>query len=212
MTISTYEISTAGVVNGDLLIFLGSVDSINSNAWPNPIAPGFTQLDQTYFGQDLQTVVTAWKIANAEPPTYSAPYVGGPAGPMSAALSLIAISGADQAQPLRQTFSIAQTSQPAANASFSSPGVTTTVPNCLVLVAAMVDWQGTPPGTNTADWQPGFTELVHVGDRGDGSSDWSTVGVAYRVFPLAQATGVINATFPSTRTGMTWHGVVAVCP
>src|SRR5438477_30533 len=64
MTHSGFSIPTTGVSDGDLLILIANVDNGSSALWPNPIAPGFTQLAQTYFGSDGQTYVADWKIAS----------------------------------------------------------------------------------------------------------------------------------------------------
>jgi hypothetical protein len=88
-----FEIPTDGIVDGDLVLFIANIDNGGPTVWPDPIAPGFQQLVQQFYGADGQTYVVAWKIAGGEPATYSGTYGGGIMS-ASATISLVAVSGA----------------------------------------------------------------------------------------------------------------------
>ena len=99
MTKMGFEIPTAGIVDGDLVLFIASIDNGSNTVWPNPIAPGFTQLAQNFYGSDGETFVVAYKLASGEPPKYTGTYGSG-IGSGSSAIALIAVSGANKVMPI----------------------------------------------------------------------------------------------------------------
>lgn len=205
-----YEVPTTGIVDGDLVLFIGSIDNGSNTLWPNPVAPGFTQLAQQFYGNDGQTYVVAWKIANQEPATYSGTYGPG-LNSGSSTISLIAVSGVNRAAPINASIS---TFDPGAG---TSPvvggviGVRTTVPNCAILYASGADWLG-QVGTNTFMPPSGYAPLAQIGDRGGSSWDWTSQQVAWTTQASAGDTGAIVGSMTGTFTGTAWTVVLAIAP
>ena len=215
MSHTGFSIKTDGIVSGDLVLFIANVDNGSSTLWPNPIADGFHQVAQEFFGNDGQTYVVAWKIAGAsEPATYSNTYGPG-IGSSAAAITLIAIAGANPADPI-PVFSSAFTTTDSDPVPAPSAGLATTAANTTLIYAAGADWRG-EAGTNTFDIPSGFTKLTAFGDKGDTTFDWTSQMVAYAVQPQigdtgaikGQLHGLIGAT-PVVGTG--WAVVLAVPP
>jgi hypothetical protein len=201
--------NSAGVVDGDLLLVFASIDNGSDMVWPNPLAPGFNQLAQAFFGSDGETYVVAWKIASGEPATYTGSYGSG-VNSGSAVISLIAVSGANRTTPIN-AFLAGYGSSGASPTIATSPGVTTTVPNCTLLYAAGADWLGTP-GSNTFALPAGYSSLTQLGDRGDNNWDWTSQMVGWSPRAVAGATGAISGTLTSTTSGIPWTAVVAIAP
>lgn len=211
MSHDAFEVSTAGVVNGELLLIIANVDNGSSTLWPNPIAPGFTQLVQSFYGNDGQTYVVAWKIANNEPATYTGTYGNGK-GSSSATMTLIAVSGANQTAPINYFYQQYATGSNVNPVPANNPGVTTTVDDCLLIYAAGVDWVGAV-NSNTFTQPSGFTQLAALGDRGDNTWDWTSQMVGQKPHPTKGPTGAINGTLTSaSSSGLGWSVVVAVAP
>jgi hypothetical protein len=212
MSRSTYRVSTAGVVNGDLLIVAGTIDSFSSPVWPNPIFPGFTQLAQTYYGDDGETYIIAWKIANNEPATYSGIYPSGTAS-ASTCLTLIAVSGAHQTSPINATKITNGGSTNISPVTGNSTGVTTTVANTTLIYVQGVDWQYSP-GTATFTTPTGFTNILQIGDKGNSSWEWGSQQIAYKFHSAIGATGAISGgqQFSSTSGGSSWTAILAIAP
>jgi hypothetical protein len=214
MSAAAYSISTTGVVNGDLLIMVGTVDNGSASNWPNPIAAGFTQLNQTYYGNDGQTVFVDWKIANNEPATYSGVYGPG-IGSSAAAISLIAISGANASTVLNGTnstftFGAGGGVNPV---TANTAGLTTTVNNSTLIHLSGADWQCFG-FTSTTTLPASFLSLVSMGDRGATNTwDWSNLSVAYKTQATAGATGALNTSFTAPGClSLGWVGLIAVAP
>jgi hypothetical protein len=205
-----YAIDTAGIVDGDLVFFIGSIDNGSNMIWPNPIAPGFTQIGQAYFGNDGQTFVVQYKIANNEPAQYSGAYGQGN-GSGSATISLIAVSGV-AANPINNTMvSFDPSTVTMTPVIGQSTGVTTTVPGCAILYMSGADWYNTP-GMNTFTPPSGYTPLAQIGDHGNNMWDWTSQQVAYTIQPTAGPTGTISGTMLGTFQGNAWTVIVAVAP
>ncbi len=210
MSKTGYHIRTDGVVDGDLLLIIANVDNGSGTVWPSPVAPGFTQLAENFFGNDGQTYVVAWKIAAGEPTSYAGAYGNG-IGSSSAVLHLIAVSGASASSPIndfRTQFGSGTGADPVLA---TSPGVTTTVPGCLIIYAAGVDWESAP-GSNTSVPPAGYTVIADLGDRGDMTWDWTSQHIATRLAPTAGPTGPITATFDGPHKGLPWTAVIAIAP
>jgi hypothetical protein len=210
-----YAIPTAGIVDGDLIVFVGNVDNGAQGFFKLPT--GFTEITQHFYGQDGQTYVVGYKVATAEPALLTGMYQGGIGSSAAATLSLIAITGYDAANPIE--FALKTDHQTATDpADIGSPGITTTAANSLLLYAAGADW--TPnDGKNTFDPPSGFTTLTAIGDR-DTHWDWTCQGIAYKVQAEAGPTGPIADTltglnFSNGTThipGGGWSVLVAIAP
>jgi hypothetical protein len=210
MSHSGYSIATSGVADGDLLLLIANVDNGSASLWPNPMAPGFTQLVQTFFGSDGQTYVVDWKIASGEPATYTGTYQTG-VGSSAAVMALIAVGNANAAMPIN-TFATGNAGTTASMpTTASSPGVTTTVPNCTILYAAGSDWLSSP-GSNSFTLPAGYTSLMEGGDHGDNNWDWTSQMVGWKTQPAAGMSGTISGTLTSGINGIGWTVVIAVAP
>ena len=210
MSKTSFEISTTGIVDGDLVVFIANIDNGSGTIWPNPIAPGFTQLAQAFYGGDGQSYVVAWKLAKSEPATYSGVYGSG-VGSGSATITLIAVSGANQTEPINAFLSEYDPGTAVTPVPAVSTGVTTTVPNCLLLYAAGSDWMGSP-GTNTFTLPTGFTSLTTIADRGGAMWDWTSQMIGSAPKPATGATGAISGSMEGTFTGTAWTAVIAIAP
>lgn len=205
-----FEIPTAGIVDGDLVLFIGSIDNGSNTVWPNPIAPGFTQIAQAFYGSDGETFVVAYKIASGEPAKYTGTYGPGIASG-SSAIALIAVSGANKVMPIDNSlasFSSAAGMNPVEG---GSSGFVTTTANCTLLLASGVDWLGAF-GTNTFTLPGGFTPLSQLGDHGTAAWDWTSQQVAWATQPTAGATGPLNWSAMGSQNGQSWTVLVAVAP
>jgi hypothetical protein len=197
------------VVDGDLLILIANVDNGSNTLWPNPIAPGFNQLAQVFFGSDGQTYVVAWKLASGEPAMYSGAYGAG-VGSSSAVITLIAVAGANRTNPIN-AFLASNGATGAMPALATSAGVTTTVPNCTILYGAGADWLASP-GSNTFLVPAGYSSLMQVGDHGDNNWDWTSEMAAWTTQAAAGPTGSISGTLAGTANGIPWTVVLAIAP
>jgi len=210
MSHTGYFVRTAGVVDGDLLLFIANVDNGSSTLWPNPVAPGFTQLAQNFYGNDGQTYVVAWKVASGEPASYAGNYGSG-IGSSSAVIHLVAVSGAHRTSPINDFRATVGSGAGTDPVLATSPGVTTSVPGCLIVYAAGVDWQSAP-GSNTFSAPSGYTVIAELGDRGDMTWDWTSQQIDTRVALAAGATGPITSSFDGTQIGTPWTAVIAIAP
>ena len=210
MSKTGFEISTAGIVDGDLVLFIGSIDNGSNTVWPDPLAPGFTQIAQAYYGSDGQTFVVAYKIASGEPPKYTGTYGSG-IGSASSTIALIAVSGASSVMPINDSlasFSSAAAMSPVIG---GSTGLVTTAANCTLVLAGGVDWS-LQTGTNTFTLPSGFTSLSQLGDNGTLAWDWTSQAVSWATQATAGATGAINWSALGPHNGQSWTVLVAVAP
>ncbi len=211
MSISGFEISTSGVVNGDLLLIIASIDNGSDTLWPNPIASGFTQLYQKVYGNDGETFMISWKIANNEPVQYNGVYGPGIISG-SAAITLLAISGANNSTPINATnfhYDVGVDTAPVVS---TSTGVTTTVNNCTIIYASGVDWVNTP-GSSVFTQPAGYSMITHLGDNGTDSWDWTSQQVSYLKKPTSGATGALSSIDSAgVSVGIGWSAVIAIAP
>ena len=210
MTKNGFEIPTAGIVDGDLVLFIASIDNGSNTVWPNPIAPGFTQLAQAFYGSDGQTFVVAYKIADGEPPKYTGTYGSG-IGSGSSALALIAVSGANQVMPIDNSLASFSSAAGMSPVDGSSTGFVTTAANCTLVLAGGVDWLGAG-GSNTFTLPNGFTSLSQLGDRGNLTWDWTSQQVSWATQPTAGATGAVDWSALGSYNGQSWTVLIAVAP
>lgn len=206
-----FSVSTAGVQNGDLLIFVGTVDNGNDTAWPNPISSGFTQLSQKFYGNDGQTVVVSWKIANNEPVVYTGSYPSTYSG--SVTIALIAISGHNAVTPIGTSNFTYNTGTDTATVDEGSTGVTTTTANNLILYMSGADWKNQLVTISAFNLPSGFSSLVQFGDHGDNTLDWSSIMIGYKYQASAGATGALTANEVGSKVGgLGWSAVIPIQP
>ncbi len=213
MSVTGYEIPTAGVVDGELLVFVACVDNGTSTVWPNPLGPGFTQLTQDGWGHDGQTCAIDWKVAAGEPASYTGTYGPGIVS-ASAVLTLIAISGADPIAPVGPSLVTVGTGADLNPVESSSLGVTTTVPNALLLYTASGDWNCFNVSTVTFTVPSGYTTLLQLGDHGTEEKDWTAIQVERSEQALPGPTGTVSSTMMSTTTcaATPWNALLAIYP
>ncbi|HEX5059090.1 MAG TPA: hypothetical protein VFV99_07005 [Kofleriaceae bacterium] len=192
MTKAGYSIPTAGIVDGDLVLFIANVDNGSNDFWNLPT--GFTPILQRFYGQDGQTYVAGWKIAASEPQTYAGMYKVGVSSSSAATVSLLAVTGYDPQSPIE--FAVPTDHQTPTNpADIGSAGLSTTADNSLLIYAAGADW--TPEnGQNTYELPSGFQLLTFVGDRGDTPPhwDWTCQVIAYKLQATKGASGPLTGT------------------
>lgn len=210
MSTSGYSIDTAGIVDDDIVLFIGAIDNgnLNNDIWKVPL--GFTQLEQRFFGHDGETFVVGWKLARGEPTTYSAAYGNGVFS-AAATITLIAVSGASTAAPSSTNGFTDQTSKP----TFArSDGLATVAANTTLIFAAGADWDQFV-GTTTFTPPAGYTQLAAFGDHGDGSDvagewDWTSQQVSFAVQHTPGPTGVVSAEFVGTEMAGWWTMLIAI--
>lgn len=208
-----YEVSTGDVRDGELLLLIGCVDNGSPTVWPNPMAPGFTQLVQTTWGTDGQTCVVDWRIASHEPPSYAGLY-GPNIASASAVIALVAVDGARTINPITTYASAPDSAAPADPVVASSAGLTTTVPDTLVLYAASADWTCNFTHTVSASAPAGFATILHQGDHGDAGCDWTWLAIETTSVHDPGPTGPITGTQAGTPgcAGTAWTAVIAIAP
>jgi hypothetical protein len=211
MTKTTFEIPTAGIVDGDLVVFIGSIDNGSNTVWPDPIAPGFTQLAQAYYGMDGQTFVVSYKVASSEPPKYTGTYGLG-LGSGSSAIALVAVSGARSVMPIDNSLASFSSAAGMNPVNGGSTGFVTTAANCTLILAGGADWLG-EGGSNAWVLPSGFTSLSQLGDHGTVDWDWTSLQVSWGTQAIAGATGAINwSATGSPQAGQSWTVLLAVAP
>jgi len=206
-----FEVPTAGIVDGDLVLFIASIDNGSNTVWPNPIAPGFTQIAQNFYGSDGQTFVAAYKIASGEPPKYTGTYGSG-IGSGSSAISLIAVSGANSAMPIDNSLASFVSTAGMNPVNGGSSGLVTTAANCTLLLAGGADWLG-EGGSNAFVLPSGFKSLSQLGDHGTLEWDWTSQQVSWGTQAAAGATGALDwSATGSPQNGQSWTVLIAVAP
>lgn len=215
MSSAGYGIQTSGIVDGDLVLFIGNVDNGAAGFWHLPT--GFTQIVQNYYGQDGQTYVVGWKIAAGEPIYYTGTYTMGVSSSAAATISLLAVTGYAPALPI-ETYQ--QTDHQAATdpADVGSAGITTTADNSLLIFAAGADW--TPNnGMNMFQAPSDFQVLTEIGDR-QTHWDWTSQALAYKYQAQAGPSGPLTSTLTATSypdgathiPGGGWSVLFAIAP
>ena len=219
MSQTTFSIPTAGINDGDLVLFIASVDNGSNTVWPSPISAGFVQLAQIFYGNDGETYVVSEKIANHEPSMYQGNYGGG-IDSGAAAITLIAIAGADPANPIDAFTTASSTGNETATVDCTSPGVTTHVNGDTIIYASGADWES-PISSNTVVTPAGYTLLTSLGDYGPADTsgvahwDWTSLQEWRSQRMLRKATAVRSsaASRPTVNDhGLGWNAVIAVAP
>jgi hypothetical protein len=210
MTKTQFEVPTAGIADGDLVLFIANIDNGSDTLWPDPIAPGFTQIAQSFYGSDGQTFVVSYKIAHSEPPKYTGTYGQGN-GSGSSVIALIAVSGARTVMPIDNSLASFSSAPGMTPVNGGSNGFVTTTANCTLVLAGGVDWLG-QGGTNTFMLPGGFTKLSQLGDHGTAAWDWTSQQVAWSTQQAAGATGAVNWSAMGSQNGQSWTVLLAVAP
>jgi hypothetical protein len=213
MAMTGYSLPTGDVVDGELLVVIACIDNGSDTLWPDPIGPGFTQLFQKNWGNDGQTCAVATKIAASEPASYTGTYGPGIISG-SAVIALLAIDNASGITAQEFTTGSGGGINPVVA---TSAGVTTTVPDSLVLHVTGADWQCYEVTDVTFTLPTGFSQLFLLTDRGSLiTKDWTTMQIATQLQSAPGPTGTIMTTETSTGTaacvGTPWSAVLAVAP
>jgi hypothetical protein len=187
MSATGYAIPTTGIVDGDLILFIGNIDNGDENFWNLP--PGFTPIANHTYGPDVQSYVVAWKIAAGEPTVYANSYRTDHTS-SAGLLSLLAVTGYDPQNPIEASLKWDYPDY-ADPVDTSNPGIVTTVDNSLVVFVAGADWNPSN-GTNTVTLPMDFTELETFGDRNI-SWEWSCQTIATKMQPVAGPTGGLTS-------------------
>lgn len=220
MAMTGYSIATTadtgGLADGELLLLVACVDNGSDTVWPNPIAPGFTQIFQRRWGNDGQSCAIAYKIAANEPATYAGTYGPGIVSG-SALIALLAIRGASSTTPVSDSTFVVDTGGGKNPVNATSPGVTTTVPGSLVLYATGSDWECFEVTDVTFSTPAGFTQLFASSDRGAlPAKDWTTFQIATQTLAVPGSTGQITSTESSTGSSAClatpWTATLAITP
>jgi hypothetical protein len=211
MSKTGYEISTAGVVDGELLLIVACIDNGSDTVWPDPLGPGYTQIHQQRWGSDGQTCAINWKIAASEPATYTGTYGPGIVSG-SAVIALVAIRNASSIGETNFIPAIGTSMNPVVQV---SSGVTTTQPDALVLYISIADWECFEVTDVTITTPTGFSRLFISTDRGEGATkDWTIFEIAQRDMPAPGPTGTIMNTATSTGTAackaLPWTGTLVI--
>jgi len=205
MTKDQYTVDASGVVEGDLLLLIGTIDNGATDTWVLP--PNFFQIDQRTFGTDGETFVVGYKIAgSSEPGGYGENYAG-PLFSAAATVTLVAIGGAAQTAP-DSTTSVTN------NAVTPVPAVadplTTTEPETMVMYVAGLDSSDFDTST-TFKIPMGYTQIAAFGDHGTSAFDWSAQMIATRVQSTPGSSGSASGEFDSP-TGDAWSMLLAIKP
>jgi hypothetical protein len=208
-----FQISSVGVQDGELLLLIGCIDNGSTTAWPSPLAPGFTQLDQDTWGTDVQTCVVAWKLADHEPSTYAGTYGQGIVSG-SSVLALVAITGARSVDPIADYLVTPTSGTDAMPVLARSTGVITRTPDTLVVFAANADWTCSGAHDVSATVPEGFSTLLHLGDQGSQTCDWTWLQIETMTQHAIGPTGPISTTQTSSTpcAGTGWTAALAISP
>jgi hypothetical protein len=212
MSQAGYSVPVGSIPDGDLLLFLANVDNGNNTVWMLP--PGFTQLHQIYYGNDGETFVAGWKIANNEPATYAESYGTG-INSGAAVITILAVSGVDAAHPIETSAYTIGSRQTQSPASVTSSGVATTAANSLLVFAGGVDWEQPDPLATATFTEPvGFLPLEELSDGGGITFDWTTLVISSMAVADPGAAVPRTATIASNpvRTGIPWAVEIAIAP
>lgn len=218
MTQQAYAISTTGIADGDLVLFIANIDNGTNDTWQLPT--GFTQLYQAFYnGGDGQTFVAGYKIVDSaagEGLSYVESYGPGVASGC-AVVMVLAVTGYDRAQPFdNTTMTVGVTAD---NPVVLRGQLTTTQPNDRLVLAGGADWL-TGKGSNAVDGNttfeppPGFDLVDGIADSGGLAFTWTSQLVATRIAPTAGNTGAEDAHMLSTPsiTGTPWTVELAIAP
>lgn len=205
-----WTISTAGVVDNDLLIFIANIDNGSNTTFKLPT--GFTQTAQHFFGTDGQTYVAGYKVASGEPSTYTALYQGGNIHSADAVIMLLAVTGYDPAVKVSAAVDMGGTTgvSPVPLAS----DITTMRANSLLVFAGGADWFAAQNAALDAMPPAGYTTIEALGCRGTSAFDWTALFTAYKVEPNVGDTGQHLGELSSTPeiTGIPWTVELAIPP
>lgn len=187
MSATGYAIPTTGIVDGDLILFIGNIDNGDENFYLLP--PGFTAVANHTYGPDVQSYVVAWKIAAGEPAVYANNYRTDHTS-SAGLVSLLAVTGYDPQNPINASlkWDYPAYTDPVDN---SNPGITTTVNDSLLVFVEGADWNPSN-GTNTVTLPTDFTMLESFGDRNT-SWEWSSQTISTKTQALAGPTGGLTS-------------------
>jgi hypothetical protein len=211
-----FTISTSGIVDGELLLFIAQIDNGTTRTWP--LIDGFTQLSQDSYGMhDTQTSVIEMKIADHEPSEYVGTYKDiGTMNSGASIVTLLAVSGADPMTPIADTDIFVDIDY-FDTARGKVSGVVTTRPDSTLIYVNSGDWLSMGSGQGFFVEPPGFTKILEMGDHGDNSFDWGTMEISsmaeHAVGPVPDVVGSSSAVGgPGTLMATGYGAVIVVQP
>ncbi|HZQ35373.1 MAG TPA: hypothetical protein VFD32_05535 [Dehalococcoidia bacterium] len=163
--------TSAGAVDGDLILIFVNTNNDVSGAHPTPAASGFTSLGSSTASVWSRTTVLG-RIASGNGSSYTITGIG---TVNNAEVAVVILSGADSALPTN----IVTTPDASSNTTFSIPAITNAAANSLdvacVGYGGNVD-QGLPP--NLSGWGGSLTGLIDDAFNVGGGNCYAGLGVA----------------------------------
>jgi hypothetical protein len=213
---SGYWITTSGITDGDLVLFIANMDNGDNNVFALP--PGFMKLYEVFYdlSGDGQTFAVGYKIidhASGEGSSYSNPYSTGNLHSGCAVISLIGVTGYDPANPFNdKTMSESNTG---ISPIVMQGELTTTRANTRLILAGGADWfTSSSSGDVTFEKPANFDFLDTVTDSGGISVVWASQAIATRLAPTPGATGIEQLRMMSSPNflGAPWAVELAIAP
>lgn len=211
MAQGAYSLPTAGVVDGDLLVVIGNINSGSSATITPP--PGFQVIGNHTIGNYDQTSLAAWKLADHEPASYLESY-GPSVSDGDAVFALIAIAGADPQNPVRHTsFDDGSPTAQLSPVVESAVGLDTAAAGSLLLWAGGADWQA-DAGNHVAQFAvpDGYEELISMGDLGNAHYAQTTLSVAFAGQRTTGPTGAVSGSTATDNMGIPWAMLYEIAP
>jgi hypothetical protein len=208
-----FSIPTNDVRDNEFLLLFACVDDGSTTVWPNPIAPGFVQLAQDYFGAG-QSCQVSWKVAATEPARYFGAYGAGVVSG-SAALALVAVDTAATSLDAVNVQLPPVAGAGTSSITMTSGGVTTTVANDIVILAAAADWFWTAEHDIAMTSPGGYQSLLALTDQGSSSQmDWASIQIDWKLQVTAGDTNIATVRQSTTTSGASagaaWTAMIAV--
>jgi hypothetical protein len=215
MTGSGYSISTAGIIDGDVVLLIANIDNGINDDFELP-GPNFTRLFDYKYGADGQTYFAAYAIAHDEGAVYTGAYTQ-TGGSQNAAMTLLAIAGADTSNPINYfNDHLGSNAVQSPIAEVTGGSDATTTDSCVVVVAAGADWENSAGGTVVEEVSSEVMLLAELTDEGNLSTnlEWTSQTVGWFPQPTAGPLGSnsIKLVSGSAEMGQPWGIVIAVAP
>ena len=213
-----YGVSTSGIADGDLVLFIANIDNGTSDLWVLPT--NFLPLYQVFYnGGDGQTFVAGYKIVDSaagEGLAYTESYGPGVASGC-AVVMIMAVTGFDRVHPF-DAKAMSEGSV-AANPVVLRGQLTTTRANDRIVLAGGADWlsgygSNAQSGNTTFDVPSGYDLVDGIADSGGIAFTWTSQLIATRVAATPGDTGIEDAHMLSspTVTGTPWTVQLAIAP
>jgi hypothetical protein len=209
-----YWISTSGIADGDLVLFIANMDNGDNGVFVLP--PGFTKLYEVFYdlAGDGQTFVVGYKIVDhvsTEGDNYSHAYGTSNLHSGCATVSLIGVIGYDHANPIDAK--MMSESVTGLSPVIVQGQLTTVRANTRLILAGGADWfSGSTAGDVTFTKPANFDYLDNITDSGGISAIWSSQTIATRLAPTPGDTGVEQLRMMTSFQGAPWSVELAIAP